>query len=93
VGITYTVVYHEQVVLHDIPLLNGAWRGKIKKAIESKLTHAPEVYGKPLRRSLHGYRKLRVGDWRVIFRIDEKKVKIFVIAHRSHVYKRVYDRI
>jgi len=43
----------------------------------------PELYGKPLRRSLKGYRKLRVGDYRVIFRIEKHFIKIFVIQHRS----------
>jgi len=93
VGVNFVITYHERVVSDDIPLLNGAWRGKVKKAIESKLTHAPEIYGKPLRRSLSGYRKLRVGDWRVIFRIESRKVKILVIVHRSRVYERIYGRI
>ena len=77
----------------DIPLLNGAWRARVKKAIEEKLTVAPEIFGKPLRKSLAGYRKLRIGDWRVIFRIEGKTVKIFVIAHRSRVYEQIYGRI
>lgn len=46
----------------------------------------PEVYGRPLRRSLKGYRKLRVGEYRIILKIKDNKVKIFVIQHRSTVY-------
>ena len=60
---------------------------RIKKAIEEKLTTHPEVFGKPLRRSLRGYRRLRVGDYRVIFRIENTTVKIFLIAHRAFVYE------
>ena len=60
---------------------------RIKKAIEEKLTTHPEVFGKPLRFSLKGYRSLRVGEYRVIFRIEKDTVKIFIIAHRSAVYE------
>ncbi|MDP3997816.1 MAG: type II toxin-antitoxin system RelE/ParE family toxin [bacterium] len=44
------------------------------------------LYGKPLRRSLKGYRKLHVGDYRVIFRIAGHAVKILIIQHCSRVY-------
>ena len=70
----------------DLPKLDRYWREEIKTAIETKLTTSPELYGKPLRRSLRNYRKLRVGDYRVVFRIEDLQVKIFVIGHRSEVY-------
>lgn len=79
--------YHEDVAAHDIPALSEEWRARIRRAIEERLATQPEIYGKPLRRSLRGYRKLRVSDWRVIFRIEATVVKIFVIQHRSSVYK------
>lgn len=85
-SIPYTLQYHEAVVKQDIPKLSTTAQRKIKVAIENKLTNFPEYFGKPLRRSLKGYRKLRVGDYRVIFRIEEHIVKIFVIQHRSVVY-------
>ncbi|OHA82276.1 MAG: hypothetical protein A2675_00510 [Candidatus Yonathbacteria bacterium RIFCSPHIGHO2_01_FULL_51_10] len=85
-GVVYKVVYYSQVVAYDIPLLSREWREKIRGAIEAKLTSRPEVFGTPLRSTLKGYRKLRVGDYRVIFRVESKTIKIFVIAHRSNVY-------
>ena len=84
---TYSLQYHALVASVDIPALPHEWRDKIRQAIEERLMIHPEIYGKPLRRSLKGYRKLRVGDWRVIFRIERTIVKIFVIQHRSSVYK------
>lgn len=83
----YEILYHPLVVSVDIPKLGAVERKRIKKAIEVKLTIHPEIYGVPLHQSLLGYRKLRVGDCRVVFRITKKKVMIFVIAHRSIVYK------
>ena len=60
----------------------------LKKAIEEKLTVRPDVFGKPLRFSLKGHRSLRVGEYRVIFRMEASLVKILLIAHRSVVYER-----
>ncbi len=83
----HEILYHPLVVSVDIPKLGSVERKRIKKAIEAKLTVHPEMYGVPLHTSLVGFRKLRVGDYRVVFRIAKKKVMIFVIAHRSVVYK------
>ncbi len=89
----FKVVYHYLVVQKDIPKLPAAWKEKIKRAIESRLTTKPDVYGKPLRRSFKNYRKLRVGDYRVIFRIEGNLVKILIIQHRSIVYSSAEKRI
>ena len=89
---SFTISYHPDVVEEDIPALPKKERERIKKAIEQKLTTHPEVFGKPLRRSLKGYRKLRVGDYRVIFRIQGKAVKVFLIGNRSVVYEQGQQR-
>ena len=88
----FNVVYHHLVVREDISKLSFEWREKIKYAIEERLQTAPLLYGKPLRRSLKGYRKLRVGDYRVIFRIEKSTVKIMIIRHRSVVYDEAIKR-
>ncbi|MBI4050751.1 MAG: type II toxin-antitoxin system RelE/ParE family toxin [Candidatus Doudnabacteria bacterium] len=82
----FKIVYHHLVVSDDIPKLSSEWKEKIRHAIEGRLMTHPDLYGKPLRRSLKGYRKLRVGDYRVIFRIEKAIVKILAIQHRSIVY-------
>ncbi len=87
---TSTLLYHEDVLAKDIPALSSTIRDRIKTAIERKLIEHPETFGKPLRRSLRGYLKLRIGDYRVIFRIEENTVKIFAIGHRSVIYGREY---
>lgn len=91
-GLKFDIVYHPDVVEKDIPKLSLSDKSRIKKAIEDKLITHPELFGKPLRRSLKGYRKLRVGDYRVIYRIESAKVKIFCIAHRSVVYTKSAKR-
>lgn len=89
----FTLSYHFVVVEQDIPRLSREWRSRIKKTIEEKLTIYPDIFGKPLRRSLAGYRKLRIGDYRVIFRLEHTEVKIIVIAHRRDAYRFLEKRM
>ena len=48
----------------------------------------PEV-GKPLQGPYRGLRSYRVGDWRIVYRIDadSKIVLIYRIGHRRDVYR------
>ena len=89
----FKVVYHYLVVHNDIPKLPNEWKEKVRRAIEERLLTRPDLYGKPLRRSLKGYRKLRVGDYRVIFRIEKNIVRILIIQHRSVVYMEAEKRV
>lgn len=86
----YIIQYSTLLNPKDVRALPKTAVRRIKRAIEEKLTTLPDVFGKPLRRSLRGYRSLRVGDYRVIFRVEDSTVKILVIAHRSTIYKE-YD--
>ena len=92
-GMSFVLWYHADVVASDIPRLPKTMRVRIRRAIEMRLVTHPEHYGRPLRRSLHGYRKLRVGDYRVIFRIEGDTVKILLIAHRTIVYQIASNRL
>lgn len=48
----------------------------------------PIGFGKPLRYSLKGHRRLRVSDYRIVYRIDPdaNTVVIVSIKHRKDVY-------
>lgn len=90
--IAYQLFYHPLVVRKDIPKLDPVWRARIKLSIEEKLLTRPDLYGIPLRRSLKGHRKLRVGDYRIVFRMQEKKILILAILHRSVAYEESLNR-
>ena len=92
-GVKYVVKYHPDVVKDDIPKFGVNNKTRIKTAIEAKLMTQPEIFGIPLRRSLRGHRKLRVGDYRIVFRIENNNVFILAIMHRSFVYMNVKPRI
>jgi mRNA interferase RelE/StbE len=46
----------------------------------------PVGFGKPLRYSLKGHRRLRVGDYRIVYRIENNNVLIVAIKHRKDIY-------
>lgn len=89
----FTLEYHELVIQNDIPKLDSEYRKRIKAAIAEKLSIKPELFGIPLRHSLKGNWKLRVGDYRIIFTITGISVRILIIQHRSVVYKSLLVRI
>ncbi len=88
----FTLKYHPEVKSRDIPLLDGKTKARIKKAIGTRLMIAPHQYGKPLRKTLKGYWKLRVGDYRVVFKITGNEVLILGICHRKEVYPKIEKR-
>lgn len=85
----YTIEYVADVVTEDIPALPKTVKTTIKTAIETRLMLDPVKFGKPLRYSLTGHRRLQVGDYRVIYRIDLPKNTVIILAikHRKDVYE------
>lgn len=88
----FHVIYHPEVRA-DIALINEKLKKRIKKAIETRLTAEPEKYGAPLRKTLKGYWKMRVGDYRIIFRVSGDEIIIFGIQHRKSVYGAIGKRL
>lgn len=71
----------------DLKKLDRPTLKRIKLSIESRLVSSPFDYGKPLRHSAHGLWTLRIGDWRVIYQVNQEEVCILKIGHRREVYK------
>ncbi|OPY84293.1 MAG: Plasmid stabilization system protein [Syntrophus sp. PtaU1.Bin208] len=90
---TFTLYYHPDVRTEDLPLIDSKTKARIRKAIEDRLQTAPHEYGEPLRKNLKGYWKLRVGDYRVVFKVIESEVWILGIRHRKSVYMDIGSRI
>ncbi len=81
--------YADSVIREDIARLDLAVRQRIRKSIETKLVIDPLRFGKPLRHSLHHLRSLRVGDYRVLYHLDQdaQMVSIVSIGHRRAIYE------
>jgi len=84
--IIYNILYQDDVIKNHIPKISGPAKSIIKNSIESKLVSDPISFGKPLRYSLKGHRRLRVGDYRIVYRIDGNDVIIVAIKHRKDIY-------
>ena len=85
----YQIRYLDEVVRKDISALPSSARNLIKRAIEERLTIDPIGFGKPLRYSLKGHRRIRVSDYRVVYRIEPEVSTVIIVAikHRKDVYE------
>jgi len=92
-NVAFAVKYHPAVKEIDLPRINVKMRDRIRRAIESRLMTAPQEYGLPLRKNLGGYWKLRVGDYRVVFKVEGEVVYLLGIRHRKKIYEEVTGRI
>ena len=50
------------------------------------------IYGKPLQRTLKSYWKLRVGTYRIVYKIEHENIIILGIIHRKTVYAKIKNR-
>jgi mRNA interferase RelE/StbE len=89
----FELVYHPDVKKVDLPKLDSRSKAMIKRAIEERLTTRPEIFGRPLRGSLKGYWKLRVGGYRVVFKLFDEKILILAVIDRKTVYQQSERRI
>ena len=82
---TYNVVYKKSVH-RDLMKLPKAEAIRILEHIEDELTRQP-AFHPVLKGRFAGLRKLRIGDYRVIYALLGNDILILRIGHRSNVYK------
>jgi mRNA interferase RelE/StbE len=89
----YKLRYHPYVKEKDLTKINEIMKKRIRIAIEKRLMVDPVKYGEPLRKTLKGYRRLRVGDYRIVYKIEQEDMIILGICHRKDIYKKAEMRI
>ena len=84
----YKVKWNDKVV-DDLKKIDKKQAGKIIYKIKSYLIKEPGSLGKPLKGMFKGMYRFRIGDFRVIYTINEKEkeLKVMVIDHRNKIYK------
>lgn len=84
----YNIAYRPEVN-GDMEVIPRNMQSRIKRAIEQRLVQNPHAYGTRLAQSLSGLWKIRCGDYRIAYEIDdgEEVVTVWVICHRRHVYE------
>ena len=76
---TWKVLYHPEVD-KDLRRIGKSRAKRAIKAIDEKLVTEPERFGAPLRKGLVGLRKLRVGDIRIVYRVEKERIEVLVIT-------------
>lgn len=86
----YTIIFVGKVIRKDLPDLPKTIRLRVVNAINERLAVDPINLGEPLHHSLKGRRRLRVGEYRIIYRVNqlEQIVTITEIGHRCDIYKK-----
>ncbi|MGL9762355.1 MAG: type II toxin-antitoxin system RelE family toxin [Wolbachia sp.] len=84
----YTIIFVGKVIKKDLPNLPKTIRLRIVKAINELLTVDRINLGEPLYYSLKGRRRLRVGNYRVVYRVNQSERTVIVteIGHRDINY-------
>jgi len=93
----WKIKVHRLVVLEDFKKINKKEQSIILKTIYKKLGTSPQKYGSPLRHELKGYWKLKISDYRVIYKIEKEEVKVLVLKigmrRDEEVYKEMLKRL
>ena len=74
----------------DLESIGPSAARRVVRAIDAKLTRAPLQFGAPLGGNLAAFRKLRVGDCRVVYQVREQTVIVYVLAVGPRRDKEVY---
>lgn len=87
---SWPIFYHPGVE-GDMKSVGPSAARRIMRAIDSNLTEAPLRFGVPLSGNLANFRKLRIGDYRVVYQVREKEIMVFVLAVGPRRDKEIYQ--
>jgi len=83
----YLLVYSKRSA-KDISKLDNLVKKKLKQAIEHKLLADPFEHSVKLKDfPIEDTRRLRVGNYRILFTISGKRVEILRVGHRRDIYR------
>ena len=87
---SWIIIYHRDVE-DDLESISPTAAHRIMRAIDTKLTKPPVQFGAPLSGNLANFRKLRIGDYRVVYQAVEAKVTVYVLAVGPRRDKEIYN--
>ena len=73
--------------LDDLNILDRALIRRVILKVAWFEKHFELVTPEPLSAQLRGYYKLRIGDYRIVYRLERKSIIIEAVRHRSRVYR------
>jgi len=74
----------------DLDKLDGVVRKRVLEKLEWLQNNFDNLTPATLGYNWHGFFKIRIGDWRAVYKIKQTENKIIIIAigHRNKIYKR-----
>ena len=84
---------HNLVLKEDFAELSNSDKESILKTIRKKLSLGPEGYGKPLIGQFKGYWRLRINDYRVVYKILKNEIIVYVIMVGIRKDDRIYKEL
>jgi mRNA interferase RelE/StbE len=84
--LTYRLVYTQRAI-RDIQKLDESTKKRIGKSL-LKLEEDPLRYVEKLTDFRLGAYRFRIGDFRVIFDIEDNEIVVLRIAHRRDIYRK-----
>lgn len=92
----WTVRFHPDVE-DDLLMLGRAEAQRVLKVVRERIVHGePDKLGKPLRGTLAGYRRMRTGDVRIVYRINGTEIVLVVcigVRRDDEVYETANRRV
>jgi mRNA interferase RelE/StbE len=81
----YSLVYTRRAS-RDISKLHRNTRERIRKSLE-RYVEAPFSYARKMTDSTLGTYRFRIGEYRVIFDVEDDEIVILRVGHRSDIYR------
>ena len=89
---SWKVIYHPEVT-DDLQSLGRAEAARVMRVIDERIRQGePNKIGKPLHAGLAGYRRLRTGYLRIVFRVNMNLVEVLVVAVGMRRALEVYSK-
>lgn len=83
---TYRLVYTHRAI-KDIDALDAVVKHRIGKTLQ-RFEQNPLAHAEPLKQSELGSDRFRIGDYRVIFDLQDREIVVLRVGHRREIYKR-----
>ena len=88
----WKVTFHPEVQ-NDLRALGRVDARNLVAVINARIVNGePNKSGKPLHGALAGYRRMRTGATRIVYRVDEGKIEILIIAVGMRRDDEVYEK-
>ena len=80
-------LFYTHRAIKDIERLDPQIKERIGKTL-LRYEHDPLKYAEKLTQSAIGSYRFRIGDFRVVFDLEEEEIVVLRVGHRREIYKR-----